>query len=83
MVVDEIEVRRVAHGLKRDIEIANAIAHLLTTAPGVPVTVQATVENGFVSLTGEVEWECQKDIAAAAVRCLPNVASVENKVNAV
>ena len=45
-----------------------------------PTTVQATVENGWVTLTGSVTWEYQRNSAEDSVRYLPGVKGVSNNV---
>ena len=83
VIADEIEVKRVADHQKRDEDIAEAVSHVFRTNPLVPATVKATVENGRVTLTGQVPWESQRDAAADAVGRLPEVAAVDNQVDEV
>jgi osmotically-inducible protein OsmY len=42
--------------------------------------VQATVENGWVTLTGSVKWEYERNSAEDAVRFLPGVKGVSNDI---
>jgi osmotically-inducible protein OsmY len=83
VIADEIEVKRAADHQKRDEDIAEAVSHVFQTDPQVPATVKATVENGRVTLTGQVQWEYQRDTAADAVSRLPEVAEVDNQVDEV
>ena len=45
-----------------------------------PASVQATVENGWLTLRGEVRWEFQRNAAFNAVRYLPGVTGVANSI---
>ena len=42
--------------------------------------VKANVENGWVKLTGEVDWEYQRSAAERAVRGLTGVKSITNSI---
>jgi osmotically-inducible protein OsmY len=46
----------------------------------VPSHVQATVENGWVTLTGSVQWGFQRSSAEDAVRYLSGVTGVANNI---
>jgi osmotically-inducible protein OsmY len=46
----------------------------------VPGTVKAKVEDGWVTLDGEVEWQYQRNAAERAVRYLTGVKGVANLV---
>lgn len=65
-----------------DTAIAEAAVHTLFWDSAVPVNaVQVTVDQGWVSLTGVVEWRFQRDAAEAAVRRLTGVKGIINAVN--
>jgi osmotically-inducible protein OsmY len=83
VITDEVEVSTAVDRQKRDEDIADAVSHVFQTDTQVPATVKAIVENGWVTLTGQVPWESQKDNAADAVRRLPEVAGVDNQVDEV
>src|SRR6267142_588682 len=42
--------------------------------------IKVVVENGWVTLEGEVNWQFQKDAAESAVRYLPGVTGVTNLI---
>jgi osmotically-inducible protein OsmY len=44
-------------------------------------TITVKVENGWVTLEGEVDWAYQKDAAANAVRYLTGVHGISNLIN--
>jgi osmotically-inducible protein OsmY len=46
----------------------------------VPDTIQATVENGWVTLTGSVKWGFERNSAEDAVRFLSGVKGVSNSI---
>jgi osmotically-inducible protein OsmY len=80
-VAEEIEVQLEDRFKRGDEAIASAIVGRLswdTTVPHDSVKVQ--VEDGWVSLRGEVRWHFQKDAAEAAVRTLAGVVGVINHV---
>ena len=80
-VAEEIEVKfpfDVKHG---DAEIAEAALHRLTRGSSVPKdAVKVTVNDGWLTLTGDVGWHFQKDAAAGSVRTLWGVSGVPNQV---
>lgn len=56
-----------------DVTIARAAQESLERADDVPVQVRAVVQERFVTLSGEVDWEFQRAGAEEAVRHLPGV----------
>ncbi|HEY0269540.1 MAG TPA: BON domain-containing protein [Sphingomonas sp.] len=80
-VSETIEVR-LAHGAKRgDDEIAAAIVNRFSWDVSIPSdAIVPTVENGWVTLTGEVAWHFEKDAAEQDVRRLAGVVGVVNKI---
>ena len=60
--------------------IAAAVSRALQSQAGVPPTVQATVEGGWVTLRGEVVSEAQRDAAEEAVRQRSGVQRIYNLV---
>lgn len=80
-IAEEIEVRlpfTVTHG---DEEIAAAAVGRLAWDSSVPPDcVKAKVENGWVTLTGEVDWRFQHEAAAEDVRSLWGVKGVSNEI---
>lgn len=80
-LAEDIEVRLPAHIKRHDDEIATAAASRLewdSALTGHPVL--AKVENGYVTLTGDVEWHFQHDAASEAVRSLSGVTGVANHI---
>ena len=64
-----------------DADIARTIENVLEWAIYLPAnSVKAMVEDGWVTLTGEVEWGYQRDSAAASVRYLMGVTGVSDEI---
>ena len=67
---------------KSDSEIALAIANAMkVNTYHLDALVKAKVEDGFVTLTGEVEWQFQKIAAANAIRYLTGVKGIFNNIS--
>ena len=65
-----------------DQDIAQAIAHQFEWNVQVPdKKVKATVEDGWVTLKGEVEWAFQRNAAEKCVRGLAGVHGVTNAMS--
>ncbi|RWK65680.1 BON domain-containing protein [Mesorhizobium sp.] len=80
-VAQEIEVRPIGSNVTADDEIAKRALHTISWNTVVPDgAVQVQVQNGWVTLTGKVEWQYQKAAAAAAIRYLAGVLGVYNQI---
>lgn len=80
-IAEDIEVKYGDAYKKSDQEIAKAGADALKWNYSVPEDkIQIKVENGWVYLTGEVEWSFQKDAAKKAVQDLLGVTYVSNNI---
>jgi osmotically-inducible protein OsmY len=80
-VAGDIHVHIPAAAEKTDTEIAHAAANALDWDVEVPVpAVKARVQNGWVWLEGDVEWNYQKIAAERAVQFLTGVKGVTNVV---
>jgi len=81
-VVEEIEIRLPDHIKRTDDEIAEAALDRLAWESAIPKDcVKVKVENGYVTLTGQVEWRYQWEAAARMIRSLGGVAGVSNQVS--
>jgi osmotically-inducible protein OsmY len=66
---------------RSDVDIARAAADTLKWNVLVPSErIKVRVENGWLTLDGEVEWEYQRRAAERAVRNLPGVKGISNLV---
>ncbi|SDP55322.1 Osmotically-inducible protein OsmY, contains BON domain [Phyllobacterium sp. YR620] len=80
-IAQEIEVRPRGQHRTADDEIAKRALSLIQWNTVIPEgTVLVKVENGWVTLTGKVEWNYQKIAAAEAVRGLNGVIDVYNHI---
>jgi osmotically-inducible protein OsmY len=78
-VANDITVRTI--GERTDADIAAAAVHALKWNSSVPADkIQVTVDKGWVTLKGEVEWQYQKEEAERAVRPLWGVKGVSNLI---
>jgi osmotically-inducible protein OsmY len=80
-IAQEIEVRYPSDKKTADDEIAARALNILRWSAVVPTEqVQVKVQNGWVTLTGEVEWHFQRSSAESELRKLSGVAGVINDV---
>jgi osmotically-inducible protein OsmY len=80
-VVQEIEVRLPSSIKITDDQIARRAIKIIAWYTTIPnEKVQVKVQNGWITLSGEVEWHCQKVGAEQAVRKLSGVAGVTNLI---
>ncbi|GEP51065.1 ornithine aminotransferase [Flavobacterium noncentrifugens] len=81
VVVEKIEVILNSQTQKTDQEIAVEIVNAFKWHWDIPDgKVQVKVENGWVSLTGELEWNYQKEAAVKAVSVLIGVKGITNNI---
>ena len=80
-VVENIEVKYGIEYKKTDKEIAKAALEALKWNSSVPDDkITLKVENGWIHLNGEVEWEYQRDAAKRTVQNLLGVRAVTNNI---
>jgi osmotically-inducible protein OsmY len=78
-VADEIKVKLPGAHQRSDTDIAHAVVNALRWDIQVPDDrIKATVDDGWIALDGEVEWQYQKWAAEGAVRNLTGVKGVSN-----
>ena len=78
-VAEEIEIRLPLHAKRADDEIAAAALSRISWDISIPKdAVKVKVENGFVTLTGQVDWHYQQESAATMIRSLAGVTGVSN-----
>jgi osmotically-inducible protein OsmY len=73
-------VNHIGAPLRKDTEIAEAVANFLAWHVWVPDTVKATVENGCITLTGSVTWEFERKSAEDYVKYLSGVTGIHNEI---
>jgi osmotically-inducible protein OsmY len=78
-VADEIKVKLPGAHQRSDTDIAHAVVNALRWDIQVPDDrIKATVDDGWIALDGEVEWQYQKWAAEGAVRNLTGIKGVSN-----
>ena len=80
-VANDIEVRLMGDNRRDDADVARAALDALGWDSMVPDDrIQVTVEQGWLTLEGDVEWNYQRDAAARVVRNLNGVRGISNLV---
>ncbi|ACL60953.1 BON domain-containing protein [Methylobacterium nodulans] len=81
--VEEIKVRLAGQTLPRDEDLAQRAVQMLDWSATVPKnTVQVKVQDGWVTLTGQVEWQYQEEARAAQMR-LAGLAGIINLIEVI
>ena len=79
-IAEEMEVHLLGAYERDDSEIAKSVVDSLRWHVWVPDLVQATVEKGWVTLTGSVRWGYERGSAVDAVTYLIGVKGVSNNI---
>jgi osmotically-inducible protein OsmY len=79
-IAEEIAIKPHGIHVKSDAEIAEAAANSLRWHVWVPTDIQTTVDKGWVTLRGQVNWEFQRNAARDAVCFMPGVKGVSNDI---
>lgn len=80
-IADKIEIRYPGMPKTADDEIAKRAADVLKWDALVPEDrIKITVRNGYVTLTGEVDWQFQRSAAEDAIRKLSHITGVNNQI---
>ena len=78
----EMEVKLGAMGKRNDADIARSVETALDWMGGPMRTdVKVAVESGWLTLSGVVEWQFQRQAAANAVRYLVGVTGLSNQIS--
>jgi len=77
----EMKVKLSAFGKRTDADIAESATNILGWTSSVPAdAVKVLVEGGWLTLSGDVEWQYQRQDAADSVRYLSGVIGVTNQI---
>jgi osmotically-inducible protein OsmY len=79
-VNDQIEVRIVTEQRREDAEVRGDVLQALLLDAHLPTSVDATVKNGSVTLTGAVDWEYQRNEAIFIAGNVLGVACVDDQI---
>ena len=78
-VANEIEVK--AHTMRTDTDLCKSVVHALENDVMVPhEKIKPTVQNGYITLEGVVDWKFEKDASERALRNLLGVRGVTNRI---
>lgn len=81
VIVEKITIKYNNLGMKSDADIANDVVNAFKWNWQVPEDlVKVAVENGWVTLGGEVEWNYQREGAQTAIKSLTGVQGVTNNI---
>jgi osmotically-inducible protein OsmY len=81
-VADDLHVRPSGTFLRNDTDIAHSVVNALAWDIEVPAQkITAKVDNGWVTLRGDVNWNYQKVAAERAVRYLAGVKGIANLID--
>jgi len=77
----EIEVRLPGFSNRSDADIARSVENVLLWTTFLPIpTIKVMVEAGWITLSGEVDWEYQKRAAIDSVKYLMGVKGVSDNI---
>jgi osmotically-inducible protein OsmY len=77
----EMDVKLAGLSMRTDADIAQSVENVLQWTTYVPPNrVKVLVEGGWVTLTGELDWEYQRRAAAGAVRNLMGVIGLSEQI---
>jgi len=77
----EMDVKLAGSSKRNDVDIARSAENALEWMTYLPDdSVKVMVEDGWITLSGEVSWEYQRQTAAGAVRYLMGVKGVSNNI---
>jgi osmotically-inducible protein OsmY len=80
-VASELKVKLSGLGIRSDADIASAARTALEWSADVPPeAIKVQVDDGWVTLTGNVEWQFQRQAAADNVRYLLGVTGVSDQI---
>lgn len=83
-VAEDIEVKLSSGGKRNDTEIAEAVLNALKWHSAVQEDkIKIKVEDGWVTLEGNVEWEFQRSAARTSVEHLMGVVGISNNIKIV
>jgi osmotically-inducible protein OsmY len=77
-VDNALQVRLLTHDRREDAELRGDVLRALALDSMVPSTVDATVEDGYVTLTGTAEWQFQREEAESVAGKVRGVLDVWN-----
>ncbi len=80
-IVNELTVRLPAADHREDEDLRGDVLEALMLDVAVPMTVDARVRNGLVTLTGTTQWHYQREAAESRTANVPGVVGIDNAVS--
>jgi osmotically-inducible protein OsmY len=79
-VVNALDVRPLNEDRRQDAELRGDVLRAFTLNSVVPVTVDAHVKDGFVTLLGSACWQFERDEAEIVAASVPGVTGVHDEI---
>lgn len=79
-IANELRVQLPAQDRRGDEDLRGDVLEALMLDTSVPMTVDARVRNGFVTLTGAVQWHYQREAAESRATDVPGVVAIDNAI---
>lgn len=80
-VAEDLAIKLPGSAARSDTDIAQSLVSLMRFNVSIPADkIQVTVENGWVTLDGEVEWQYQKTTAENAIKYTMGVTGITNRI---
>ena len=79
-IAEELDVNLFGVHQRTDTDIAQAVVNALAWHVWVPSGTKATVEKGWVTLSGVAKWSFEREAAANAIRFLSGVKGISNDI---
>ena len=77
----EVDVSLPGSSARNDVDIARAASNVLQWSTYFPEDqIKVLVENGWITLSGDLDWEYQREAAETAVRGLMGVSGISNQI---
>jgi osmotically-inducible protein OsmY len=78
----ELKVQLTSLGQRTDADIAGSVENMLEWTSSLPAgTIKVMVEGGWVTLSGDVDWQYQKRAATDGIRYLMGVVGVSDQIS--
>ena len=77
---NELTVQLPVQDRRSDEDLRGDVMEALMLDTWVPMTVEASVRNGAVTLTGSVQWHYQREAAESRAIDVPGVAGIDNAI---
>jgi len=80
-VNNHLDVEIMTEERREDADLRGDVLHALMLDSIVPADIDATVKDGFVTLTGSVDWQHQRDEATFVAGNVPGVTGVDDQIS--